>query len=58
MKKRNTLLFQRQTQFSCQIIRLGQEFKKMGLVRYKQKKALMNREIKLSETALEKLTDT
>lgn len=57
MKKRNTLLFQRQTQFSCQIIRLGQEFKKMGLVRYK-KKALMNREIKLSETALEKLTDT
>lgn len=30
----------------------------MGLVRYKQKKALMNREIKLSETALEKLTDT
>ena len=57
MKKRNTLLFQRQIQFSCQIIRLGQEFKKMGLVRYK-KKALMNREIKLSETALEKLTDT
>lgn len=29
----------------------------MGLVRY-EKKALMNREIKLSETALEKLTDT
>lgn len=29
----------------------------MGLVRYK-KKVLMNREIKLSETALEKLTDT
>ena len=37
MKKRNTLLFQRQTQFSCQIIRLGQEFKKIGLVRYKKK---------------------
>lgn len=31
----------------------------MGLVGYKKKKkALMNREIKLSETALEKLTDT